>query len=68
MAGMEERPIQMPEEWSGIVPTQVFVEEARRLVDEATKRDIALRLLGGVAIRIHSLDFFIFRQETCPAR
>jgi hypothetical protein len=53
----------MPPEWGGIIPTQVFVDEANRLVDEATKRAIPLRLLGGVAIRIHCLEFLDFAKK-----
>ena len=53
----------MPSEWGGIVPTQVFLDEGRRLVEEATKRDIPLRLLGGVAIRIHCLEFLDFSKK-----
>jgi hypothetical protein len=57
---LEERKIEMPAEWGGVIPTEVFVQEGERLVDEASKRQIPLRLLGGVAIRIHcseSMDF-----------
>lgn len=54
---MEERVVEMPEEWGGIIPTEVFIEEGKRIVDEAAKRGIPLRLLGGVAIRLHCLEF-----------
>ena len=30
-----DRVIEMPPEWGGIVPTQVFLDEGRRIVDEA---------------------------------
>ena len=60
---MEERVIEMPEEWSGIVPTEVFIEEGKRIVDEATKRGIPLRLLGGVAIRLHCIEFLDFAKR-----
>ena len=60
---MEERVIEMPEEWSGIVPTEVFIEEGKRIVDEATKRGIPLRLLGGVAIRLHCIEFLAFAKR-----
>ena len=52
--------MEMPAEWGGIIPTEVFLTEGKRLVEEASKRKIPLRLLGGVAIRIHCnqhLDF-----------
>jgi hypothetical protein len=60
---MEERVIEMPEEWGGIIPTEVFIEEGKRIVDEATKRGIPLRLLGGVAIRFHCVEFLDFARS-----
>lgn len=60
---MEERVIEMPEEWAGIVPTEVFIEEGKRIVDEGTKRGIPLRMLGGVAIRIHCIEFLGFAKR-----
>ena len=60
---MEERVIEMPEEWSGIIPTEVFIEEGKRIVDEATRRGIPLRLLGGVAIRFHCVEFLDFAKS-----
>jgi hypothetical protein len=53
----------MPNEWGGIIPTQVFIDEGKRLVDEAAKREIPLRLLGGVAIRIHCLESLDFARK-----
>lgn len=47
----------LPEEWGGIVPTDIFINEAIRLVEEADKRGIILRVLGGLAIRIHSVEY-----------
>jgi len=60
---MEERVIEMPEEWGGIIPTEVFIEEGKRIVDEATRRGISLRLLGGVAIRFHCVEFLDFARS-----
>ncbi len=60
---MEERQVEMPPEWGGIIPTGVFIEEGKRLVGEASKREIPLRLLGGVAIRIHCLEFMDFAKK-----
>ncbi|MFQ5946422.1 MAG: hypothetical protein ACE5NC_09280, partial [Anaerolineae bacterium] len=48
----EEREIRMPEEWDGIIPTEVFLDEARRIVHEAKERALTLRVLGGVGIRL----------------
>jgi hypothetical protein len=50
----EERIIRMPPEWGGVVPTEAFLEQGRKIVDEATKAQIPLKLIGGVAIRMHS--------------
>jgi hypothetical protein len=44
----------MPPEWGGVVPTEAFLEQGRKIVDEATKAQIPLKLIGGVAIRMHS--------------
>jgi len=60
---LEERTVEMPAAWGGIVPTDVFLQEGKRLVDEATKRGIILRLLGGVAIRIHCAEFLDFARK-----
>ena len=60
---MEERKIEMPAEWNGIIPTEVFVEEGKRLVEEATKREIPIRLLGGVAIRVHCVEMLDFARK-----
>jgi len=63
VGALKERIIEMPEEWGGIVPTEVFMQESRRLVEEATRREIPLRLLGGVAIRIHCMEFPEFAMK-----
>ncbi|HUK51607.1 MAG TPA: hypothetical protein VLV18_11260 [Terriglobales bacterium] len=60
---MEEHKIETPPEWGGIIPTHVFLEEGKRLVDEAEKRSVPLRLLGGVAIRIHCSEFLDFAKK-----
>jgi len=61
---MEEgRVVEMPKEWGGIVPTEVFIDEGERIVQEAAKRGIPLRLLGGVAIRIHCVEFLDFAKK-----
>jgi hypothetical protein len=60
---VEERHVDMPAEWNGIVPTEVFIEEGKRLVEEASKRGLPLRLLGGVAIRIHCAEYVDFAKK-----
>jgi hypothetical protein len=44
---------ELPEEWNGIVPTEVFVREAQQTVEEANGKGIILRILGGLGIAIH---------------
>lgn len=43
----------LPPEWGGVVPGEVFLAEGRRLAELARERGIVLRLLGGVAVRMH---------------
>jgi hypothetical protein len=59
----EERIINMPPEWGGVVPTEAFLEQGRMIVDEATKAKISLRLIGGVAIRVHSNEYADFAKR-----
>jgi len=53
------------------------VEEAKRIIDEAEKTNVTLRLLGGLAIRLHrhgqhpshirayhNMDFFELRSQS----
>jgi len=60
---MEERVIRMPPEWGEVVPTEAFLEEGRKIVDAASKSGIPLRLIGGVAIRMHSAEFTEFAKR-----
>jgi len=60
---MEERRIELPEDWGGMVPTRIFIDEAKRIAEEGEKRRIVLRIMGGVAIRIHSLEFESFARK-----
>jgi len=59
----EERIIRMPTEWGGVVPTEAFLEQGRKIVEEASKAKIPLRLIGGVAIRMHGGDFIEFAKR-----
>jgi hypothetical protein len=43
----------LPPLWQGIVPAEVMVEEAQRIVGAADARSIPLRLFGGVGVRLH---------------
>ena len=50
------RPVEMPAEWGRKVPTQVFIDEALKILRAASEAKVALKMLGGLAIRIHSLN------------
>ncbi len=55
MAWLLEKKIvrELPPEWNGIVPTEVFMKESERIVDEAKKNGLTMRILGGLAIAMH---------------
>jgi hypothetical protein len=60
----------LPSEWNGTVPTEAFVQEAERIVEEANKLGITLRILGGLGIAVHCREFREFamglgRVGTC---
>jgi len=48
---------ELPKEWKGIVPSEIFIQEAKKLVEEANKKGIILRIMGGLGIAIHSEKF-----------
>jgi hypothetical protein len=52
----EERQVEMPAEWGGIIPSEVFLNEAKKIVEEGEKHGLVLRVLGGVGIRLHSQE------------
>lgn len=54
---------EMPKEWKGVVPTEVFLEEAEKIVKEANVRDIQLRILGGLGVAFHSQEFRDFARK-----
>jgi hypothetical protein len=54
MAAM--RPVEMSAEWGGKVPTQVFIDEALTILRAASEAKVALKMLGGLAIKVHSLN------------
>ena len=58
MAWLLDREIrrELPEEWRGIVPTEVFLKEAQEIVEKAMEEGLTMRILGGLAIAIHSQD------------
>ncbi len=54
---------ELPEEWGGIVPTEVFIDEAQRIVEEAEEIGILLRIMGGLAVAIHSGEARSFAER-----
>lgn len=49
----EDRIVEMPAEWKGIIPSRVFLEEAVKIVEEAEKQGLILRVMGGVGVALH---------------
>ena len=52
----ENRTNEMPTEWNGKVPTQIFIDESLRILKAASEAKVALKMLGGLAIKVHSLN------------
>src|SRR6266849_2508684 len=50
------RPVEMPPDWGGKVPTKVFIDEALTILRTASEAKVALKMLGGLAIKVHSLN------------
>ena len=50
------RGVDMPAEWNGKIPTQAFIQEAMRILRAASGAKVALKMLGGLAIKVHSLN------------
>jgi len=44
---------ELPKEWNGIVPTEVFVSESQKIAKKAENEGIILRIIGGLGIAIH---------------
>ena len=65
MAWLLEKEItrELPKEWKGIVPTEVFLKESREIVEKAKEKGIILRILGGLSIAIHCQDHKEFAQK-----
>jgi len=54
---------ELPEDWKGIVPTKVFLQEAETIVEEAEKKDIILRIMGGLGVAMHCQEFRDFAMK-----
>ncbi len=65
MAWLLEREIvrELPPEWNGIVPTEVFIHEAESIVEKAKNEAITLRIVGGLAIAMHCQDHAEFAKR-----
>ena len=65
MAWLLEKEIkrELPKEWNGIVPTQVFLREAQETVEKAKTEGIILRILGGLSIAIHCQEHKEFAKR-----
>jgi len=65
MAWLLEKEItrELPKEWKGIVPTEVFFKESQEIVEKAKEKGIILRILGGLSIAIHCQDHKEFAQK-----
>ena len=65
MAWLLEKEIkrELPEEWKGIVPTEVFLRESQEIIEKAKQEGIVLRILGGLSIAIHCQEHREFAQK-----
>ncbi|MEM2393925.1 MAG: hypothetical protein QXG11_03785 [Candidatus Bathyarchaeia archaeon] len=65
MSWLLEREIrrELPEEWGGIVPTEVFLKEAQEIAEKSMEEGLTLRILGGLAIAIHSQNHMDFARK-----
>ncbi len=59
MAWMLDKEIsrELPEDWKGIVPTDVFLRQAETIVEDAEKNAIVLRIMGGLGVAMHCQEF-----------
>lgn len=65
MAWMLDREIkrELPEEWNNVVPTDVFMQQAMGLVEQAKEKGITLRIVGGLGIAMKCKDFRDFGSK-----
>jgi len=54
---------ELPEDWRGLVPTEVFLQEAETIVEKAEKKGIILRIIGGLGVAIHCQEFRDFARK-----
>ncbi len=53
----------LPSEWNGVVPTQVFFDEAIRIAEKSKQAGVTLRVMGGVGIALRSANERGFAQR-----
>ncbi|MDI6846922.1 MAG: hypothetical protein QMD23_02155 [Candidatus Bathyarchaeia archaeon] len=65
MAWLLEKEIkrELPKDWKGIVPTEVFLRESQEIVEKAKEKGIILRILGGLGIAIHCQEHKEFAKK-----
>jgi len=51
-----DRTVDMPKEWGGTIPSEVFLSEAQRIAGEGKETGLVLRAMGGVGVRLHSME------------
>ncbi|MEM3696419.1 MAG: hypothetical protein QXQ94_02800 [Candidatus Bathyarchaeia archaeon] len=54
---------ELPEEWRGIVPTEVFLRESQEIVEKTRQEGLILRILGGLGIAVHCQEYRDFAQK-----
>jgi hypothetical protein len=65
MAWLLEKEItrELPREWKGIVPTEIFIQESQNIVGKARDEGITLRIIGGLGIAIHCQEHKDFAKK-----
>jgi hypothetical protein len=65
MAWLLDRQIrrELPPEWGGIVPTEAFIREATRVIEEGEEKGVKLRMMGGLAILVHSGEYKVLASK-----
>jgi hypothetical protein len=65
MAWLLEKEItrELPKEWKGIVPTEIFIQESQNIVEKAREEGITLRIIGGLGIAIHCQEHKDFAKK-----
>jgi len=63
LAAIEESYRKLRPECNGVIPTEVFIDEASRIVNKSKGSDVTLRVIGGVGIALHCLNERSFAQK-----